>query len=309
VGFIAAGAVYVADPDGSDVSCAVAVQHDRRFVWGPAGDRLVAGEDVILPGGSLPTPTAAVPAWSRPTGTSLVWVDGGRLLKAGVDGTPVRDLTFLASHDAVVYHPAGAEIATTGQAADETAGVWLSSNEGDAPRLIVRATEATVSDFTFNHDGLSAYFLADHGDTWHVHEIFLVVPEDDPAANEFDATIHYESAGPLSQLVVSPWDAMWAVQEGVCGSDARVVIGGAELPSEVADVDAVPVGWLPDTRLVVATYPEGCDGPADLWVVDVAIGRGPSAALLVSRVDGAAIRAPVPEPPQPLGDVALDEFA
>jgi hypothetical protein len=239
-------------------------------------------------------------------------VDGGRLLKAGSDDTQARDLTFLDRHDAVTYHPAGVQIATTGEVDDGNRGVWLAGNEGSNPRLIVRADEATVHDFTFNHDGRSAYFLADHGGEWHVHDIFLALPEDDPLANEFDATIRYESSRPLSHLVVSAWDGLWAAQDGTCGSGSRVVIGEATLPAELAQVEAFPVGWLPNLQLVVAAYPDGCDGAADLWVVDVVFegssSGSSSATLLVTDVDGAATRAAVPDPPAPLGDVSQDEF-
>ena len=307
IGFIIGDAVYVADPDGSGVQCVTGEATDGPFVWGPAGDRLVAGQAVTSAAGSAPALTAAVPTWSRPTGTSLVWVDGGRLLKAGIHDAQARDLTFLASHDAVTYHPAGVEIATTGQADDGTRGVWLATNDGSDPRLLVRADEATVHDFTFTHDGIEGYFLADHGDRWHVHDIFLVLdPGDD--ADEFDASIRYESAGPLSHLVVSPWDFLWAAQDGECGSGSRVVIGDATLAEELTGVEAFPVGWLPGQQLVVAAYAGGCDRPVDLWIVDVT-GGSSSATLLVSAVDGAAIRAAVPDPPPPLGDIAADEFA
>jgi len=145
-----------------------------------------------------------MPTWSRPSGTSLVWVDDGRLYKAGSDQSVARDISFLARHDEVTYHPAGFEIATTGEAEDGTRGIWLSDNEGGDSRLIVRANEATPHEFTFSQEGRTAYFLADHGDHWHVHNIFLVLPEDNPTANEFDVTIESESKGPLSHLVVSP---------------------------------------------------------------------------------------------------------
>jgi hypothetical protein len=318
VGFITGGAVYVADPDGTNVQCVTEVTSDAPFVWGPMGDRLVAAAAVISDGESAPAPTTAVPTWSRPTGTALVWVDDGRLLKARSDGTGVRDLTFLARHDAVSYHPAGLEIATTGRAADGTRGVWLAGNEGGDPRLVVLADEATVHDFTFNHDGVSAYFLADHGDQWQVHDIFLLVSEDDPGGNEFDVIDRYKSAGPLSHLVVSPWDRTWAVQEGTCGSGSRVVIGEAslleggfephELAGELAQVEAIPVGWLPDRQLVVAAVRNGCDGAVDLWVVDVVLEGASSATLLVTDVDGAAVRVALPDPPAPLGEFSADEF-
>jgi len=308
VSFIAGGTVYVADADGTNVQCVTQASSDEPFLWGPAADRLVAGDAVITEDAATPAPTTAMQTWSRPTGKALVWVDGGRLLKSNIVDIQARDLTFLARHDAVTYHPAGVEIATTGEADDGTRGVWLASNEGGDPRLIVRAEEAIVHDFTFTHDGQSAFFLAEHDDEWHVHDIFLVLPEGDPEANEFDATIRYSSAGPLSHLVVSPWDWMWAAQDRTCGSGARVVIGDTVVPLELAEVETYPVGWLPGPRLVVAAYGDGCDGVQDLWVLDVGFDGASSATLLVSGVAGAAVRAAVPDPPPPLGDVSTDAF-
>jgi hypothetical protein len=216
----------------------------------------------------------------------------------------------VARHDEVTYHPAGFEIATAGEADDGTRGIWLSDNEGRNQRLIVRADLATPQEFTFSQDGVTAYFLADHGDRWHVHNIFLVLPEDQPNANEFDATIEYESTGRLSHLVVSPWDGFWAVQDGTCGSGSRVVlVGDTRLPEELAAVEAQPVGWLPNQKLVVAAYSNGCDQPADIWIIDLVIGGASSATLLVADVDAASVRAVVPDPPQALGDVSPDEFA
>ncbi len=277
---------------------------------GPAGDRLLAGDALITSSGSVPTLTMDMPTWSRPSGTSLVWVDDGRLYKAGSDQSVARDISFLARHDEVTYHPAGFEIATTGEAEDGTRGIWLSDNEGGDSRLIVRANEATPHEFTFSQEGRTAYFLADHGDHWHVHNIFLVLPEDNPTANEFDATIEYESKGPLSHLVVSPWEGLWAVREGTCGSGSRVVMnGGLSLSSQLAEVDAYPVGWLPDQKLVVAAFPDGCDQAADIWLIDDVVEGSPSATLLVGDIDAAAVRVAVPDPPSALADINLDEFA
>ncbi len=310
VSFLTGGVLYVADPNGDHVQCVGEVSTSHPLVWGPVGDRLIAGEVVIAEGASAPFPTAAQATWSRPTGTSLVWVDGGRLFKSASGDAQARDLTFLARHDAVTYHPAGIEIASIGEADDGTLGVWLTSNEGADPRLIVRAEEATVHEFTFTHDGVSAFFLADHDGHWHVHDIFLVLPEDDPSANEFDATIRFESSDPLSNLVVSPWGGLWAAQEGSCGSGSRVVTGEEfSLPRQLTEVEGFPVGWLPGPRLVVASYPDGCGQPADLWVVDASVDGVSSVDLLVSGVEGAAIRAALPEPPGPLGASSLDDFA
>lgn len=307
VGFVAGGALYLADPESGQVECVSGSTSAASLLWGPTGDRVVAGGQVITTEDSAALPTSALPAWSRPTGTALVWVEDGRLIKAGTDQSDRRDISFLARHDQVTYHPAGFELASIGESDDGTRGVWLSSNEGENPRLIIRAEDATLHEFTFLQRGTVAFFLADHGSHWHVHEIFLVLPDDQPGANEFDASIHYESEGPLSQLVVSAWDELWAAQDGECGSGAHVVLPeGLSLPPELNGLETSPVGWLPGERLVVATYPSGCDGPADLWVVEVGAS---TATMLVGGVDTAGVRAAVPDPPLALGDISIDDIA
>ncbi len=122
---------------------------------------------------------------------------------------------------------------------------------------------------------------------------------------------------PLGDVVVSAWDFGWAIREGECRSGDGVrthVVDFLELPAEVRALESVPVGWAPGDMLAMLTYPDGCGGRADLWLVG--FGRnieGPqlstTAELVYAGVDGAAIRAPLPDPPPPLGDVALDQFA
>ena len=116
------------------MQCVSAVDAPDPLLWGPTGDRLLAGDVLLTSSGSVPTLSMDMPTWSRPTGTSLVWVDEGRLYKAGTDQSEARDISFLASHDAVTYHPAGFEIATTGEAEDGTRGIWIANNDGSDPR-------------------------------------------------------------------------------------------------------------------------------------------------------------------------------
>lgn len=77
----------------------------------------------------------------------------------------------------------------------------------------------------------------------------------------------------------------------------------------LAEIDAYPVGWLPDQKLVVTAFPDGCDQAADVWLIHDALQGDSWASLLVTDVDASAVRAAVPDPPPALGDVSLDEFA
>jgi hypothetical protein len=69
------------------------------------------------------------------------------------------------------------------------------------------------------------------------------------------------------------------------------------------------IGWLPGGGLVVATYPDGCDGPRDLWTVGSRFGSAPEPLLVVRNVGPVAIRAVYADPPKPLGEIDLDDFA
>jgi hypothetical protein len=52
-----------------------------------------------------------------------------------------------------------------------------------------------------------------------------------------------------------------------------------------------PLGWLDAARLVVATRPLGCDGPADVWIWNLLDG---SATLLVKNAEFPAVRVAAP---------------
>ena len=89
---------------------------------------------------------------------------------------------------------------------------------------------------------------------------------------------------------------------------------------------AEAVGWLPADGLAVLTFPQECDQPGDLWVVDFRLRQnGPSTATLLYSgseeaaatgldiqavgVASAATRSPAPEPPPPIGDIDRDAEA
>ena len=66
------------------------------------------------------------------------------------------------------------------------------------------------------------------------------------------------------------------------------------------------LAWLPEFDLLIAAYPEGCDGPRELWVVSDGLGAEP--LLIVRNAGATAVRAVFPEPPKPLGEIDLDDF-
>ncbi len=321
--FVVDGRVYATDPTGTAVRCVGAAGDPGSIEWGPAGDRLLLDGDRIVGAETFSGGVAAAAHWSRPTGSSLIWVEDGRLTKARLDATAPRDITFLARHDEVAYHPAGTNLATIGESSDGRYGIWWSTNEGDDPQLLVEVPASatpppTLSGIVFSHEGLDLFFVADAGDEYHLYDVFLVGELDTPPielAGDYPSI--FSSSIPLGDVAVSAWDFGWAIGEGGCGSGDGFrtrLVDFLELPAEVRDLDSVPVGWVPGDMLAILTFPDGCQGRADLWLVG--FGRQfeeppqpPTAELVYAGVDGAAIRAPLPDPPPPLGDVALDQFA
>jgi hypothetical protein len=272
--------------------------------WGPRADRvLLAANRAVLPSGRVIAPfgsQARQVGWSHPEGRSLLAVTAdGRLLKHRTIEAEPKDVTFLARHDEAVYHPAGLHILSAGQAEDGSEGVFLATNEGEDAQPVTVAEEARrVYSLAWLPGGASFRFLADHGTFWEVHQVDL-----DGLAFSTPLTLKEE----MVSLMVSPFDGpdLTAVQVGSCRGRTRVeVLGLRDRPSraggdELRRRSVAPVGWLDGNALALLARDRGCDGPGDLYVWD-----GGEPELVAEDVDGAAVRAVLPEPPEPpaLGD-------
>ncbi len=79
--------------------------------WGGRADRVLLGGGIFVADSARSTPLGAGPlVLSKPSGTAALRVNGdGRLLKREIDKDDWRDISFLARHKDVVYHPAGAQ--------------------------------------------------------------------------------------------------------------------------------------------------------------------------------------------------------
>lgn len=316
--FVIDGRLYAANPDGSDVRCLTKGQFPTQ--WGGAADRVLVREDGVLTAvDEFGSSTLAVQgrfegeSWTRPTGSSVVGIaDDGRVVKYPIDGGDPVDLSFLARHDEVIYHPAGTHVLVVGESADGTYGIWLATNIGTEPELLIEGTTATLSFPSVSHDGLFLQFIAEHEDgTSHVHQVFLP----DAGNAEFDASIALETSSPLSNLMVSPYGVgELAVAQGTCGTDLHTVFPFWPETEVLPQMESRPIGFLPGepTRLLVAAYPELCraDSPVDLYIVD-ALGED-EPVLVVGGIDAFAlpgVRAPLPDPPPPPGEFSFDDFA
>lgn len=315
VTFVRDGYLLAANRSGT-LRCVAPFENQERVVWGPAGDRLLLDTTRITADDAYSGIVGEDASFTRPTGRNLVWVEDGRLWKSATDGTSLRDISFLGEHVAVAYHPAGVEIATVGIDEDGRYGVWVARNDGTEAQRVVTAEEATITEVAFSESsGFFLSFIARHQDgTSHLHELTLVDAQGLAVRNEFDASIALETDRTLGGIVANPWSDEIAVTEGSCGDPegprARLPWGG-DIPAPLTDMATEAVAWLPDFELLLAAYPNGCDEVRELWIVGT--GEGLPAfdnpELLAIDVGVTAVRAAFPDPPIPLGDVDLDDFA
>lgn len=309
ISFAKDGRLFALDPDSHDVRC-IGRRTSYRMSWGAQGDRLLltSGRSSVysdsarheLPGDQRET------TWSRPTGTSVVYVshDFNDLLKEEIGTGEVTDISFLEEHHDVTYHPAGTHIAVSGTRGGEV-GLFLATNEGTEVQQIVRGEEARFIDgLAFSHDGRHLYFRGDHGDHHDLHAVRL-------ATGEQSGDVERElSAGDLKTIdsgdragyfAVSPFSRTRRIlYAGGCrqgDTEAAVLIRGQRSPLE-AELGAIdPVGWLPDHSVTFLAYgSERCDesGKGDLYRW-----HDGTITLLVTDVDAAAVRAVLPDPPDP----------
>jgi hypothetical protein len=174
------------------------------------------------------------------------------------------------------------------------ASIWMSSNTGKNPVQLVFSIEGTTfGALGFDVDGKHLYYTALHADNHaNLHRIDVTAPTQAPIV----------WSGPVGPMIL---DIQPGLETGTvawtAGTSCADSVAMAQSPA--GTVTAIPdaggptraLGWLSTTQVLVATG--DCDGPLGLSAVDVSIG---SIAPLVSGVDAAAVRTPVPTPPAPL---------
>jgi hypothetical protein len=308
--FIASGHAWALDPSGTHLTCLFAVTDPGPFEWGPLGDRaLLAGLEVkgVAGGPSRLSSdqSARTTTWSRPTGTSIVYVptNGASLKKIHLDGTRTQDVTPLKSsrYLSVTYHPSGEAFAF---ALEQDAGqsIWMSSNIGKTPKRLVFSSEGTTfGALGFDVDGRHLLYAAGHADGHpELHRIDVTDTKQAPVVWE----------GPVGSSIMG-------IEPGLETGTVAWTSGTTSCADSVAmaqiragTVRAVPdaarptraVGWVSRSQLLVATG--GCGEPFDLSVVDLSSG---SVAPLVSGVSAGAVRTQLPTPPAPLPKAVVAE--
>jgi hypothetical protein len=301
---VVGGRLYGVAAETGDVRCLMDEIDTTDFAWGPQGDRLRVGTRAMTPDGDVTLPASGAYEWTAPTGKSVMLVEPDRVAKVAVDGSGTEDITFLATTDAAVYHPSGTRVLAIGTDFDGQYGLFMAANTGADPTLLAFDEGAVMTAPGWTGAGEPLFVAAHNDGPWHVHKV--VVTED----GALEGPILEEGGFALDRLMASSHDPLLvafrrsAASSPGCSVDGRATVIGVDLPEPLASMTSAPSGWLPGERLLVLSYPGGCDGAADLWLFSAGFCPGSvyGASLIATSIDGAAARTIAPAPP-PVIDV------
>ena len=301
---VVGGRLYGIAPDTGDARCLIDNMETTDFSWGPQGDRLRIGTNALTPDGEVSLPTSASYEWTAPTGKSVMLVEPGSLSKVAVDGSGTEDITFLVSTDSAVYHPSGTRVLAIGTDFNDQYGLFMASNTGTDPTLLAFDEGAVMTEPGWTGAGEPVFVAAHAGGPWHIHKVVVT------ADGALEGPILEEGGFALDRLMASAHDPLLVAFRRAAGTapgciaDGRASVIGVDLPEPLASLTTVPSGWLPGERLLVLSYPGGCDHAADLWLFSAGFCPGSvyGASLVATSIDGAAARTLAPPPP-PVIDV------
>lgn len=308
--------LYEVSPDGATVTCLLpASGASPGQSWGGEADRVLLGGSLALgPDFKVTLPESVSTHWSRPTGKALIYIskDHAQLLKIDAGSTKERDITFLAEHHDVAYHPAGTHIVTSGYNAGGIYGIFLADNEGGEGgdiHMIARGESATwIDGLTFSHDGMRLYFSADHGDEFHLHELVMERGRGAEGQVTREVALKTLATGPEPFETISVSEFTSGMSAGYVEKPERMVAYSQRcrlstfgefappIAAELQGSNAQPVGWLPDGTLIALGYDDGCNAPSGELLRILPEG---DAILIAEGVEAAAVRAVLPPPPKP----------
>jgi hypothetical protein len=306
VAFVAAGRAWASSADGRRLWCLFEVRRPGPFLWGPRGDRVVLdGLEVRGVGARVWRPEQGIQpvslTWLGPAGNSLAFVSPGglNLELASLGSIDQRELTPLrgASYQAVAAHPSGRALAFAVQR-EGTAEVWVASNTATGA-VKVAGGQARFGPLAFSAGGKALYYgskLPDGTRRVDIYSLTAAEPLAPAWAGKRDVLAivpRRDKAG--TQLAIDTGggcDDRRADLSGLDGSQGRPLLPSAQRPTSA-------VGWLDNRQVLVAEG--GCDGPFDLWVVDVG-GREP--AIIARGVTRGAVRRPDLRPAPQAPDLA-----
>jgi hypothetical protein len=307
VAFVAGGRAWATTAEGRRLWCLFEVRRPGPFLWGPRGDR-VALEGLEVRGVGTPVwrPPRGIETvsltWLGPNGNALLFVTPGRLNLASADlgSIDLRELTPFRgpTYQAVASHPSGEALAFVIRR-NGASEIWMASNAGTGAVRLVGPTRAGLGPLAFSASGKALYYGAKPADGARRLEVFSLAEGRRLApawAGERDLLAIVGRRDPAAtQLAVDTGggcDDRRADLSGLDGGPGRPLLPAATRPTSA-------VGWLDGRAVLVAEG--GCDGPFDLWRVDVG---GGEPELVARGVDRAALRRPDPRPAPRAPDLA-----
>jgi hypothetical protein len=308
VTFVAEGRAWAATADGRRLWCLFEVRRPGPFLWGPRGDRVVleglevrgVGTPVWRPARGIDTVSLA---WLGANGNALAFVMPGglNLASASLGSIDLRELTPFrggSTYLAVAGHPSGEALAFVVRRGGSFE-LWMASNAGSGTVRLVGPTRARLGPLAFSAGGKALYYGARRPDGSRRLEVFSLAEGRtlDPAwTGERDVLAIVGRRDPAAtQLAVdtgSGCEDRRADLSGLDGGPGRPLLASASQPTSA-------VGWLDSHRLLLVEG--GCEGPFDLWLVDVTGGEPKPVAR---GIDRAALRSPDPRPVPAAPDLA-----
>jgi hypothetical protein len=300
VAFVAGGRAWATTADSRRVWCLFEVHRPGPFLWGPRGDRVVldglevrgVGTPVWRPPRGIETVSLT---WLGASGNALAFVTPGRLnlASAALGSIDLRELTPFrggSTYQAVASHPSGQGLAFVIRR-NSASEIWMTSNLGSGGARLVAPTQARLGPLAFSANGKALYYGSRRPDGTRTLEVYSLTERRNLApawTGKRDVLAIVGRRDPAATQI--------AIDTGSGCGDRRADLSGLDggpgrplLPSATRPTSAV--GWLDTRRVLVAEG--GCDGPSDLWLVDVN-GRGPRP--VARGVDRAALRWPEPRP-------------
>lgn len=288
------GSILELSADATKASCIIdnVIPPTGEVIWSPGGASLLVGPATMRNiFGAFPTgldDADTTVRWASPTGEYLVSIDkNGRLdrRQAGVARSR-QSLYVMQQTSTVTAHPAGEHLMIGGTARDKSVGIWIATLEGRSSRPIVTipTADAAVTEISIGSSADQFGFIATVGDR---SEVFIGRLPELTLARVLDVRV------PLAALTQSASGAL-AVHVGACDdrTTTQIFTGGTmvdvTMSGTLATKSTTPVGWLDANRLIVLARDRGCEGPGDLWQINLANTDAPE--LLVSAVDRVAIR-------------------
>jgi hypothetical protein len=307
VAFVAGGRAWAATPDGRRLWCLFEVRKPGPFLWGPRGDRVVLdGLEVRGVGAPVWRPAQGIDTvsltWLGADGNALAFVAPGRLnlASAMLGSVELRELTPFRgpTYQTVAGHPSGKALAFVIQR-NGASEVWMASNAGSGHVRLVAPTPARLQALAFSAGGKALYFgsrLPDGSRRLEVYslserkllapawtgkrDVLAIVGQRDPAATQLALDTGSGCADRRADL------------SGMDGGPGRPLLPAAARPTSA-------VGWLDGRRVLLLEG--GCEGPFDLWLVDV---NGREPVTIARGIGRAALRRPDPRPAPAPPDLA-----